>query len=386
MVYTLPAWADSPSTATPLSAANLLLYNSAIDDLDTRAPVGSVEISAVGSAALTVGTGTTTLDVNPTAVGDVLVLTSILSSSSLTIASVSGGGVSTWIRLADPFVASRTLDMWMGVISTAGSATITVTGSGSVAAITVRLAAQQFTSTAGVNTQWAVDVAGEGLDNTSSSTTVQFPTLTPTGDARAYVGISYVDNAGQASGQTSGYTVQLDPADDPFIYNENVSTVQSPVAQQSPAGLSQAVAAIIGASTNLVTSVAAGDQTIAIGGTAAAPTVVVNVNPDNLLEAVGSSSTSKTLTAGSSPVKTVTLSANCTFTFSGATAGRACSLELVLTQDGTGGRTATWPGSVKWSGGAPTLTATAGAVDRLVFTTYDGGTTWYGDLIGKNYV
>lgn len=37
MAYTLPSWADSPSTASPLSAANLTLGNTAINDLDTRA-------------------------------------------------------------------------------------------------------------------------------------------------------------------------------------------------------------------------------------------------------------------------------------------------------------------------------------------------------------
>jgi hypothetical protein len=66
-------------------------------------------------------------------------------------------------------------------------------------------------------------------------------------------------------------------------------------------------------------------------------------------------------------------------------AGRACSIEIVLTQDGTGGRAVTWPSSAKWSGGAPTLSAAAGAIDRLVVTSYNGGTTWFGDLVGKAY-
>jgi hypothetical protein len=38
--------------------------------------------------------------------------------------------------------------------------------------------------------------------------------------------------------------------------------------------------------------------------------------------------------------------------------------------------TITWPGSVKWAGGAPTLTASG--TDILTFRTRDGGTTWYG--------
>lgn len=40
MAYTLTPWVDEPSVATPVSAANLLLANTAITDLDTRATAG----------------------------------------------------------------------------------------------------------------------------------------------------------------------------------------------------------------------------------------------------------------------------------------------------------------------------------------------------------
>jgi hypothetical protein len=52
MAYTLPAWADVPSTASPLSAANLLQLNSAITDLDTRATFNSVTTAAVAGATV----------------------------------------------------------------------------------------------------------------------------------------------------------------------------------------------------------------------------------------------------------------------------------------------------------------------------------------------
>ena len=81
-----------------------------------------------------------------------------------------------------------------------------------------------------------------------------------------------------------------------------------------------------------------------------------------------------------------TLTGNTTYTFSGATAGKACSFALYNTQNATGGYTTTWPASVKWSGGAPTLTTTANSVDILVFETINGGTTWYGSLVGANFV
>lgn len=93
-----------------------------------------------------------------------------------------------------------------------------------------------------------------------------------------------------------------------------------------------------------------------------------------------------TLSLSNGNVFDVTLTGNATFSFTGATNGKACSFSLYLHQDATGSRTVTWPASVKWSGGAPTLTTTASAVDILVFETLNGGTTWYGSLVGTNFV
>ena len=55
----------------------------------------------------------------------------------------------------------------------------------------------------------------------------------------------------------------------------------------------------------------------------------------------------------------------------------SASLLLKLTQDSTGGRTVTWPDSVKWPNGtAPTLSTGAGAIDIISF--YYDGTNYYG--------
>jgi len=59
-----------------------------------------------------------------------------------------------------------------------------------------------------------------------------------------------------------------------------------------------------------------------------------------------------------------------TFTFTAPT--NPGSIQLILIQDGTGSRTATWPGTVKWVGGtAPTLTTTAAGID-IVSCLWDG--------------
>ena len=129
------------------------------------------------------------------------------------------------------------------------------------------------------------------------------------------------------------------------------------------------------------------DLRFAIAGVNDHQTRLTTVEIGSLVHAVGNSGTALTLDASSASgaVKTITLTGNCTFTLTGAASGRAVGLELILTQDGTGSRTVTWPASVKWSGGAPVLSTAAGAVDRVVLVSYNNGTTWYADLIGKAY-
>lgn len=61
------------------------------------------------------------------------------------------------------------------------------------------------------------------------------------------------------------------------------------------------------------------------------------------------------------------------------------TVTLKVTQDGVGGWGITWPAIIKWAGGvAPTLTATANAVDIFGFVTYDAGVTWLGFTLGQD--
>jgi len=81
-----------------------------------------------------------------------------------------------------------------------------------------------------------------------------------------------------------------------------------------------------------------------------------------------------------------TLTENTTFTFSNpASSGKVSAFTLKIVQDASAsGYTVTWPASVDWpSATAPTLTATASAVDYFVFITHDGGTTYYGFTAGQ---
>jgi len=103
------------------------------------------------------------------------------------------------------------------------------------------------------------------------------------------------------------------------------------------------------------------------------------------LDTNGTSGAAATIDLEDGNFHKVTLTANCTLTFSNPPAsGTAGSFTLFLVQDGTGSRIVTWPGTVDWSGAtAPTLTTTAAAVDVLTFITLDGGTVWNGFVAGQ---
>jgi hypothetical protein len=102
--------------------------------------------------------------------------------------------------------------------------------------------------------------------------------------------------------------------------------------------------------------------------------------------AVTSSSNATTVNLRDGTNFSHTLTENTTFTFSNpASSGKVSAFTLKLVQDASAsGYTVTWPTSVDWpSATAPTLTATASAVDYFVFITHDGGTTWYGFTAGQ---
>lgn len=82
------------------------------------------------------------------------------------------------------------------------------------------------------------------------------------------------------------------------------------------------------------------------------------------------------------PNSRITLTASCTLTFPSPVPGTALTIALI--QDATGGRTVTWPTSVKWSGAAPTLTATASKLDLFSFVALDNS-SWLGLVAGQDY-
>lgn len=101
----------------------------------------------------------------------------------------------------------------------------------------------------------------------------------------------------------------------------------------------------------------------------------------------GNAGTTETIDLGDAEVHRLTLNANCTLTLTGATAligsdTVSWGVVVELVQDGTGGRTVTWPGSVDFGTADDQPDTTASTMTVFVLQTDDGGTTWQGYPIG----
>ena len=174
------------------------------------------------------------------------------------------------------------------------------------------------------------------------------------------------------------------------------------IAVETKLGISASPAA--SASTNAVLT-HTGTGTTAWSNTITSPTIAgatlsgAVVGADQIMSAVthkdyaetcaenAASGAAATIDLNNGNVHHVQLTDNCTFTFSNPVAtGDSSSFTLILEQDGTGSRLATWPAAVKWAAAtAPTLTTTADKFDVLAFTTVDGGTRWFGFVAGQDF-
>jgi len=99
----------------------------------------------------------------------------------------------------------------------------------------------------------------------------------------------------------------------------------------------------------------------------------------------GDSGATATINWNNAQKQSITLTANCTFTFKnpGGPMGGTANFILKLVQDAGGTNTGTFPAEVLWEGGvAPTLSTGGGDVDIVSF--YFDGTNYYG-MIGLDF-
>lgn len=182
--------------------------------------------------------GATTLAVDPTAAGDLLIaVTAVGDVHGAHATALTGGGVAAWQQMGPSMRgSSATVALWMGVVETAGPSTITATlTAGSVVNM---YCAQQFTG----GTAWTADHVGSKAN--ANSTTMTWPALAPSSHDELYVGAATTSVYGPTAGtQTAGYVIA--PTYPTFLYNADVNGSQTPTASMLVKALTWTVGALI---------------------------------------------------------------------------------------------------------------------------------------------
>ena len=240
---TLPTTTPAPGECLSTSAANAnqLVFSSCANQV-TSAAINYVNMWSTN------GKGVTTLADDPASLNDLIVLFSNPANGTGTINSVSGGGVTSWTKVTGTSSGSgsgtSTIEMWKGIVTATGAGTITVTFNGSTGNPN-DLTAMEFT-TGSTSGSWVVDSSAT-LYNGTSSTTVDYPDLTPQSSKDLYVGYASAGST-MSAGTTSGFTYANTSLTTHMVtYNNSVSTAVQPTATQSSSSASLTIGALIAA-------------------------------------------------------------------------------------------------------------------------------------------
>jgi hypothetical protein len=140
------------------------------------------------------------LTISPTTIGD-LVVAAVINQGGTSVASLSGGGVTTWTRVGtpwtDPEATPSVMEIWWGVVTATGSSSISVTWNAAVGAHYNEITVQDFHSSLNGIGTWAAESPGGTISNktNASSATVTYPAVTTTQPAEVYVGYASTPSA-----------------------------------------------------------------------------------------------------------------------------------------------------------------------------------------------
>lgn len=178
--------------------------------------------------AVTVAAGTT---------GDLRVIEFLTASSSVSVSSLSGGGVTTWTRARGvDAVSSSTLgtamnsEVWYGQITGSGTA-LTVTYAGTVGSTSCRGRQRDYrTNRSGSPTYSVVATGFSQTNNHTSSSPLAWPSLTTKGSDELFVGVMGNFGGPTYTGATAGFTYDLDGDGNQHVYKLscNAAEVEAP--------------------------------------------------------------------------------------------------------------------------------------------------------------
>ncbi len=159
--------AGATSAPAPTAAAPLVTPGNSISE--AAGFPQSDEANGIASPGLT------QFFISPQRVGDLVVLSMQVHTTSVSINTVSGGNVSNWTPAESYNGTTDPLhfEVWWGVVTSTGSSKVTITYAGPAASWPIELIADSFTS--GSSVPW-VKVRADGFSN-PSGTSAQFPLL-----------------------------------------------------------------------------------------------------------------------------------------------------------------------------------------------------------------
>lgn len=201
-------------------------------------------ITSAGALHFNSGTGATTASLTSTAVGDIFLFVVTVNFQTVNITGISGGNAN-WITVVPNWQSTHgnSMAMFMGTQTSVGTATATITFSGSVSAMYMEYIAMSFHSDL-ARPNWSIDKINT-ISSSSTSTAVSLPSLTPTGTGELYWCYMMGNNSTMANGSTPGCTYTVDTDSNMAVYDLNTSATLSPTCTQSPAAVYNGIAALI---------------------------------------------------------------------------------------------------------------------------------------------
>lgn len=221
-------------------------------------------ISVVGSLLSNGGNGSGNTYTGPSiatqTVGDLVAVATFTQANDQTISQMllrtSGGTtIAAMSAAGSAFVATAsgitgTLELWRGKVVLVGTGTPVITWSGASNTSYIECDALMFTAGLGANTVWTVDGTAGGVQKSTASTTLQYPSITPSGAGRAYFGKSVIASGTASAGTTTGYSYGNDASSDQACWNPScTSAAQAPTGKISASAVNAAYAAMFAAST-----------------------------------------------------------------------------------------------------------------------------------------
>jgi hypothetical protein len=192
----------------------------------------------------TVNATTYTNSVTTSNLGDLLIVSANINSASFTVSNVSGGGASNWHVINSFTPTGHSIAIWVGTVTSTGTANLTVTYSGNITTNTAEVVAAEYSAGAGLGTVWTVD-ATNTISN-AASTTINYPSVTAPQANELYFGYAVGTGATVTTGCTVNFTCKNTALPSDYIYDTSSAIgALAPSVTGSSSAVSYAISMVV---------------------------------------------------------------------------------------------------------------------------------------------